>query len=501
MPDGPLNSRQSSSGAGWACQTPGGFRELMPGAGKSFSWLPWVRPATLWESRNDRLARWFEDPSNEQRRRWVERQKAAGAPQDFIVDRTDLDEPSFLLMGDTGEGDASQYAVVPGLLRSGTGTDFMIIASDVIYPAGEASNYEERFYRPYRDYGAPVYAIPGNHDWYDGLAGFMRAFCSAESPPPAPQPPRLFSRERLRSLLWREAPPVDEAAFERGRALRGAPDQQRGQPGPYWAIDTGRLRLIGIDTGITGLVDREQGEWLRRVSRGSDKAKILVTGKPLYVDGQHRPGEIDGGGRVDEIVRDPANRYVAGIGGDIHNYQRYPVDVGDGRTIQYIVAGGGGAFMHATHKIPRVELPGCGEEAFRCYPLRGDSLSFYSLAYDRRLAGGKGRLFIAPDEAAAIMAKRLDIAATRPAARDVTPSARAERAAATVFPLPGRGRGPWHEIFSEFFDWNEPPMFKSFLRLDVRGRELRIRCFAATGCREQEEDPPVEDEVRIALTE
>ncbi|MFD0536078.1 hypothetical protein ACFQY7_22370 [Actinomadura luteofluorescens] len=108
-----------------------------------------------------------------------------------------------------------------------------------------------------------------------------------------------------------------------------------------------------------------------------------MTGKPLYVDDDHRPGPIEGGGTVDEIVQDPAHHYVAAIGGDIHNYQRYPVRTGDGRTIQYIVSGGGGAFMHATHIIPRTRV--VDEDEFRCYPLRGDSLSRYSKLYGRWL--------------------------------------------------------------------------------------------------------------------
>lgn len=103
------------------------------------------------------------------------------------------------------------------------------------------------------------------------------------------------------------------------------------------------------------------------------RPKILITGSPLYVDGEHHPCTIEGGnGTVDDIVRDPEHHYVAAIGGDIHNYQRYPVQV-DGRTIQYVVSGGGGAFMHATHTIPRVDIANVTEKDFRCYPLRGDS--------------------------------------------------------------------------------------------------------------------------------
>ena len=86
---------------------------------------------------------------------------------------------------------------------------------------------------------------------------------------------------------------------------------------------------------------------------------MLLTGKPIYVNGWHHPCPIDGGrqGTVDDIVRDPANRYVAAIGGDVHNYQRYPVQVGS-RTIQYLVSGGGGAYMHPTHKIPNIDKTG-----------------------------------------------------------------------------------------------------------------------------------------------
>ena len=141
------------------------------------------------------------------------------------------------------------------------------------------------------------------------------------------------------------------------------------QRSPYFAIDTGPLLIVGIDTGLGGPIDREQGEWLRRISREVDKPKILLTGKPLYVDGEHHPYPIEGGGTVDEIVRDPEHDYVAAIGGDIHNYQRYSVGVG-GRDapLHYIVSGGGGAYMSATHRIPKVDLDGVGEDDFRLLP-------------------------------------------------------------------------------------------------------------------------------------
>lgn len=496
---GPDNSRASEAGAGWTCQKPGTFHDLLPERVADFSWR---RPRVLWRSRNDVLARLFGDPSNAIRRRCVAALRERGTPAAFTVHRSEP-EFSFALLGDTGEGDRSQYAVVPALLNAAAGTDFMIIESDVIYPAGDADEYPDKFFRPYRDYPAPIYAIPGNHDWYDGLRGFLHVFCDLDvdcSPPPWRGPLSFLPR-----LLWRAPGEVDAAALaEVRRRYRGAPGQQAVQPGPYWAIDTPSLRIIGVDTGITGSLDRDQGRWLREVSAGP-KPKLLVTGKPLYVDDEHRPGEIEGGGTVDEIVQDPAHNYVAAIGGDIHNYQRYPVTTEDGRTIQYIVSGGGGAFMHATHTIPRTRL--VEEDQFRCYPLRGDSLSRYSKLYGRWLRLPK--LFeLTPEEATAAVQHRLGI---RPG-RGYTgpkPSFRARFIAALLgVPRGGRHRprflrAPVHKLpqrfRSELADWDHPPFFKSFLRVDVTESHLRIRCHAATGCGDHEAAPPCEDEVTIKL--
>ncbi|MFE2194196.1 metallophosphoesterase family protein, partial [Streptomyces olivaceus] len=397
------SSRDTPEGAGWGSAERGDYRDLMPQRTEKLSWLS---PRTLWSARNGVLASWFGDPTGRTRERWVAQRAAAGAPADKVIRRTDPDRFSFLVIGDTGEGDDPQYAVVPGLLKEGADTRFAVLASDVIYPVGSADDYGTKFFRPYRDYRAPVYAIPGNHDWYEDLAGFMRVFCDDAPPlPPAPAP-RALTRSWLRSLLWHRPRPDDGARLDEARKLRADAAQQAEQPGPYWAIDAGPVRIVGIDTGLLGTVDAAQGAWLREVSAGS-RPKILVTGSPLYVDGEHRPCPIEGGGTVDDVVRDPAHHYVAAIGGDIHNYQRYPVDV-DGRTVQYVVAGGGGAFMHATHTIPRVSVAGVTEDDFRSYPLRGDSLAFYSALYGRRLR--LRRLFtLTQDEATAVIAERLGI--------------------------------------------------------------------------------------------
>ncbi|MEC3992586.1 metallophosphoesterase [Actinacidiphila sp. DG2A-62] len=525
------SSRESLSGAGWQDQEPGTYRELMPARVEKLSWL---NPGTLWKARNGPLASLFGDPTGRDRSRWVAAEAArrggtdtgaaagsdpaaaadsrsgADPADDLVIARDDPDTFSFLLIGDTGEGDGPQYAVIPGLLEAGAGTRFAVVCSDVLYPVGNANEYGPKFFRPYRDYAAPIYAIPGNHDWYDGLTGFMRVFCRAPALPPAPRP-RPLTAAWWRTLLWASPQTPDDARLDEERLLRGAPSQQASQPGPYWAIDAGPLRIVGIDTGLLGDIDREQGDWLRRVSAG-DRPKILVTGSPIYVDGEHHPCAIEGGGTVDEIVTDPAHHYVAAIGGDIHNYQHYPVDVA-GRRIEYVVSGGGGAFMHATHTIPRVDIGGVTEENFRCYPLRGDSLAFYSRLYGRRLRLRK--LFdLHPDEASAVVARRLGTTPVRspgavgPSGSAGTPGRRA-RFVASVLGVPprpqrrGRVRLPVRKtltgLLSPASATYDPPFFKSFLRLDVSPGAVRVRCFAATGMLGQEQDPPVEDEFTITL--
>ncbi|MFF8172822.1 metallophosphoesterase family protein [Streptomyces chartreusis] len=496
------SSRDTAEGAGWGATELGTYKRLMPAEVEKISWLD---PRMLWAARNGVLASWFGDPTGRTRSRWVAQRAASGVPADKVIRRDDPDRFSFLVIGDTGEGDDPQYSVVPGFLKTGQDTRFAVLASDVIYPVGSADDYGTKFFRPYQGYQAPIYAIPGNHDWYEDLGAFMRVFCG-DAPPLAPQPaPRVLSKAWLQKVLWHKPRKGDGQRLDAARQLRSAAAQQAVQPGPYWAIDAGPVRIIGIDTGLLGTLDAEQGAWLREVSQGP-RPKILITGSPLYVDGAHHPCAIEGGGTVDDIVRDPAHRYVAAIGGDIHNYQRYPVQV-DGRTIQYVVSGGGGAFMHATHTIPRVDIANVTEKDFRCYPLRGDSLAFYSKLYGRRLR--LRRFFTLTEaEASAVVAERLEMPLTRAQQK----TARITWRTRLVAGLLGAGRRPdraarfrlpvrkiYTSLFSPSSATYSPPFFKQFLRLDVTPETVRLRCYAATGSRAQELDPPVEDEVTIPL--
>jgi hypothetical protein len=489
------SSRESSAGAGWQdCGGPGAWKADVPADAKPNSWF---NPKTLWAARNDVLAKHLYDPVDRARVAWVRlaRKRAAecGYDSDFVISRGD-GPVSFLLLGDPGEGDDSQYAVVPPLLSQADGVDFTIICSDVIYPAGEGGDYRTKFFRPYRDLDTPVFAVPGNHDWYDGLHGFMSHMCGIDTPrAPLEVGPGL--RGKLARLLWRRTMPPEDEELADMRKARSRSTQMHDppQPGPYWAMDTGPLRIVGIDTGVVGAIDAEQAEWLRRVSLGSDRPKILVTGKPLIVNGHHLPAGI--GKAIDDVVRDPQARYVMAIGGDTHNYQRYPVKLPDGRTIQYVVSGGGGAYTHATHQIPRVDLDGVSESEFKCYPLRSDSLARFSEVYDARLARGSGKLVLSPGEAATYLGELLEMDPTRES--KVKLSRRAKLAARLLQPAPAKHG--FHRFASEYFDWNDPPFFKQFLRLDADSERLRVRCFGVSGCARASADPPVEDEFSVTL--
>jgi hypothetical protein len=465
------------------------------------------------ESRNEKLANLY-DPTAAQRRAWVEHMRAQGV-HDLTVRPPGLEErASFLLFGDPGEGDSSQFALVEPLKACAEGTDFAFVASDVVYPAGDVNDYRRKLYFPYRELEQPLYAIPGNHDWDDGgLYGFMFHFCGQDE---APRDVRDAVPWPLRPL-WR-SPAAPDPETRRLRDARHAAGGLTRQPGPYFALETGPLLLVGLDLGLCGRVDREQGEWLRAVSLADPRPKLLVTSKPVYGDGRYSPSPIEGGGSVDDVVRDPAANYIAVVSGEIHNYQRYPVAVGGGRRIQYVVCGGGGAFTQGTHTIDRIaipnpdpSLPPVAEDDVRLYPLRGDSLTFFSELYarrlgERRLGGrllrrlglpGPHALHLRPERGEALMADLTGAPPRRDAAEDPCPGveeavlrARERRAAQIVRWLPA---GQLGELYYPYWDWDEPPFFKCFLRVDATRDEIRFRLFAATGCAEHDADPPLED--------
>ncbi|MGH7878826.1 MAG: metallophosphoesterase family protein, partial [Candidatus Binataceae bacterium] len=62
---------------------------------------------------------------------------------------------------------------------------FNLLLGDVVYSFGESQYYYDQFYEPYRNYGAPILAVAGNHDGMvsplahaASLVAFLRNFCA-----------------------------------------------------------------------------------------------------------------------------------------------------------------------------------------------------------------------------------------------------------------------------------------------------------------------------------
>jgi hypothetical protein len=299
----------------------------------------WLRLPNLWASRRsflrpDRSTAWRDGynlevaPAGDSRT----------APFSRLLGRPVGDGFRFLILADTGEGDRSQYGLVP-LIRA-LAPGFLVINGDVAYPAGRLDDFRHGFFAPYRGLGVPVWAVPGNHEYYSRRHGreFFEVFCSA----------------------------VHEGEWERA-GLRLVP-----QPGMYWELKepgAAPLIVLGVDTGMRGRLDRgwrraadeHQHAWLAERLAEADRqrlAAIVLFHIPGLARGRHdrrtRLGILH---RV--IAGHPCVRLV--VCGHEHNYQRYPAAVfrryleevhgvpadAPGRP-EYVVCGGGGAYLNAT---------------------------------------------------------------------------------------------------------------------------------------------------------
>ena len=262
----------------------------------------WLAPLNLIKSYRHVTAL-IHDTTNVKRKMWVANQRTEHPGSDFSLDRELPESFSFAILGDTGEGDASQWVVVDPFLREAGDTAFAIIASDIIYPSGRSASYRSKFYIPYRHYPHDIYGVPGNHDWYDELHGFMVHFC-----------------DNTNTLHDQAKPTIDKTKLE---VLRHIRKNTHFQPNMYFSIDHPSLRIVCIDTGIKAVIDDEQEAWLRRVSE-DPRPKILVSGNPLYFSGKSRSS------LANVLAITEQFDYVLVVGGDTHNFQRYRIPVAGG---------------------------------------------------------------------------------------------------------------------------------------------------------------------------
>ena len=224
--------------------------------------------------------------------------------------------------------------------------DLLIMGGDEVYPTPEIDEYDNRLKGPYKaafpwkenDPNRPrLFAIPGNHDWYDGLTNFTKIF---------------FQDRALGN--WHTKQKRSYFAIK--------------LPHNYW--------LIGIDISLGGDVDFPQIEYFRKIARENIKENhkiILCTAEPTWIfrswaDKEKTHDKIEF--FINEVLcgksedyygcKDNPAKVVSILTGDLHHYSRYlETNKKNGNIRHLITAGGGGAFTHPTHLLKN-EI--CSEE-------------------------------------------------------------------------------------------------------------------------------------------
>jgi uncharacterized membrane protein HdeD (DUF308 family) len=307
----------------------------------------------------------------------VARAYGSGGDELFRIMPDGIEGPadfSFLVIGDTGEGDPSQYSLISRYLALGKNDDvkFLVVSSDVIYPAGSMEDYESNFYLPFQGFAKPIYAIPGNHDWYDALEGFNANLLEPKAARAAMQA-RVGADLGLTSTSMRR---IDRLLAEAQR-LRQAYNVQAGaQRAPFFELQTADFALLAIDTGILRTVDQRQWTWLERaLERSRGKFTMAILGHPRFAGGLGSPSHAEG-----HDVADSAGQFAAlyellashgvsiTMAGDTHDFEYYREIFGDdsARVMHHFVIGGGGAYLSIGTALDFPKQPPVADWAF--YP-------------------------------------------------------------------------------------------------------------------------------------
>jgi hypothetical protein len=280
------------------------------------------------------------------------RELQAALPANIITHHADQDELWFDFTADTGDGYKATQTIAwllaqselqpEGLAEPLPRGQLLLLGGDEVYPTASVEEYTRRFYGPYRaalpwvDGTAPdLFAIPGNHDWFDGLTSFMRVFCQQKT---------VGGWE-----TW--------------------------QNRSYFAIQLPhRWWLWGLDIQFESYVDEPQLRYFDEVPLEPGDRIIISSPSPLWYDVPGDPDEYRNLAYIErKLIRPKGARLLVNLTGDHHHYARYAADDGS----QKITAGGGGAFLHPTHDLPPsstiVVDPDHPEQAAtyrleRCYP-------------------------------------------------------------------------------------------------------------------------------------
>ncbi|MDQ6613876.1 MAG: metallophosphoesterase [Actinomycetota bacterium] len=276
-----------------------------------------------------------------------------------VFDRSERGELWLDYVADLGDGFNSTYTVARLLARqhldfgepdqghqTQRGT-ILVMGGDQVYPVPTRSNYENRLLGPYRaarpSLGAEapdLFAIPGSHDWYDGLVNFSNVFC------------------RQRSIGgWTTC--QTRSYF----ALR--------LPHRWW--------LWGVDMQFGDYFDEAQLAYFADAAQRMERGDRIIVCMAKEVESGRKSAEVSSDRNLGYLEREvvlPAGASVAlYLKSGRHHYCRYQ---DQDSSSQLITAGGGGAFLHPTHDLPeRADAPGDGGagtfELAAVYPSRAAS--------------------------------------------------------------------------------------------------------------------------------
>ncbi|MEO5858081.1 MAG: metallophosphoesterase [Pyrinomonadaceae bacterium] len=295
----------------------------------------------------------------------VEKQAiAAGiAPTEVFAIKPDgIDESSdfaFIVIGDTGEGDPSQTVLRDQLIAAGKRDDikFLVVSSDVIYPDGKMKDYERNFYLPFKGVEKPIYAIPGNHDWFDANEGFNANFLE-------PAASLTTSKARLLEDLQTDVITDDQRYLNNIAEAKRLRDYYRidngHQRAPFFEMHSPGFSLIAADTGILRRVDDKQYEWLEQaLTRAGTNYKLVILGHPYYVAGRYTASDDEGFRKLHDLLK--RHNVNAVMAGDTHDFEHYR----DGDMLHF-VNGGGGAYLSVGTSVAFPADPDLPDYAF--YP-------------------------------------------------------------------------------------------------------------------------------------
>jgi len=297
-------------------------------------------------------------------------QGGAATPSTFAVtpEGVESGDFSFIVIGDTGEGDASQHVLRDQLLSVANTPDvkFVVISSDVVYPTGAMKDYEAKFWLPFKGVSRPVYAIPGNHDWYDALEAFAVTFLQ-------PDAARRSIRARVETDL-RLTSTTDNRIHDllsEAEQLRQAYAVPTGfQRASFFEMQTDQFALLAIDTGVLRTIDPKQQEWLEAaLDRTAGRFTMAILGHPFYAGGHDLASGDEAFERLKQLLLHHGVSIM--MAGDTHDLEYY-VEPGSSPApaTHYFVNGGGGAYLSFGTSLAWPERPATADWAH--YPNLAD---------------------------------------------------------------------------------------------------------------------------------